>query len=128
MLRGTLERTVNPGKWVLRILKETVEPGSVACRGGRFERNLVVFRRSEVQVAANVGPSTAPETFIFAANLWFCGDRPGESRSDLPAKETDGVYGIDPRLPFPREGRPRPRNPRATHYGAEAWPGPATGK
>jgi hypothetical protein len=119
---------IHPGKWVLRILQETVEPGFVPCRGGRFERNLVVFRRSEVQVAANVGPDTAPETFTFAANLWFSEDRPEESRPDLPAKETDGVYGVDPRLPAPGDGRPRPQDPRATRYGAEAWPGPATGK
>ena len=105
-----------------------MEPGFVPCRGGRFEHNLVVFRRSEVQVAANVGPNTAPETFVFAANLWFCEDAPGASRPDLPAKEADGVYGVDPRLTPSGGGRPRPQAPRAAGCGAEAWPGPVAGK
>ena len=30
----------HPDRWVIRILQETTEPGFVACRNGRFERNL----------------------------------------------------------------------------------------
>ncbi len=113
---------LHPGKWVLRILQETTEPGFAPCRNGRFERNIVVFRRSEVGVVANVGPNTEPGTFTFAANLWFCEDRPGESRPDLPAKEEDGLYGLDPRLSPGEDGIPRPREPRAKSCGATALP------
>lgn len=112
-----------PGKWVLRILQETTEPGFAPCRNGRFERNLIVFRRAGVQIQVNIGPHTSPATFAFADNLWYCEDRPQASRPDLPATETGGLYGIDPQLAPLQEGRLRPRNPQAAQFGASAWPG-----
>jgi hypothetical protein len=112
-----------PGKWVLRILQETVEPGFASCRNGRFERNLIVFRRAGVQIQVNVGPHTSPETFAFADNLWYCEDRPQASRPDLPAAEMGGLYGIDPQLTALEESRLRPQNPQAALFGASAWPG-----
>jgi hypothetical protein len=117
-----------PDKWVLRILQETTEPGFAPCRNGRFERNLIVFRRAGVQVQVNVGPHTSPETFAFADNLWYCEDRPQASRPDLPAAETGGWYGIDPQLAASEEGRLRPRNPQAAQFGASAWPAAETEK
>lgn len=112
-----------PDKWVLRILQETTEPGFAPCRHGRFERNLVVFRRADVAIPVNIGPHTAAETFVFADNLWYCEDRPQSSRPALPAAETGGVYGVDPQLTTLDEGRLRPRNPQAAPFGAAAWPG-----
>ena len=114
-----------PGKWVMRILQETTEPGFAPCRYGRFERNLIVFRRADVGVPVNIGPHTRPDTFMFADNLWYCADRPQASRPDLPTTETGGLYGIDPGLTSLEEGRLRPRNPQAAAFGASAWPGPA---
>jgi len=114
-----------PGKWVLRILQETNQPGFAPCGNNRFERNLIVYRRGDVQIAANVGPHTRPDTFAFADNLWFCEDRPEASRPDLPAAETGGAYGVDPRLDSPDDHRFRPQNPQAARFGASAWPGPA---
>jgi len=110
-----------PGKWVLRILQETTAPGFAACGNNRFERNLVVFRRQEVGVFVNIGPNTRPETFVFLNNLWFCEDRPAASRPELPAAETGGVYGIDPRLANPQRGQFQPRNRQAAAFGAWAW-------
>ena len=106
-----------PGKWVLRILQETTEPGFAPCRNGRFERNLIVFRRASVQIQVNIGPHTSPETFAFADNLWYCEDRPQASRPDLPAAETGGLYGVDPQLTASEDGRLRPRNPQAAQFG-----------
>ena len=117
-----------PDKWVLRILQETTEPGFAACRNGRFERNLIVFRRAGVAIQVNIGPHTSPETFVFADNLWYCEDRPQASRPDLPAAETGGVYGIDPQVADLEQNRLRPQNPQAAQYGASAWPGSRTGK
>jgi hypothetical protein len=127
-----------PGKWVLRILQETTEPGFVPCRRGRFEHNLVVFRRADVGVFVNVGPHTQPETFQFSNNLWYCEDRPQSSRPTLPAPETGGVYGVDPRLADPGRSDFRPRDPKAAGFGAHAFQaaagesafpsGPAAGK
>jgi hypothetical protein len=87
-----------PQRWIVRILQETTEAGFVPSRNGRFENNLIVYRRSDVREIVNVGPKTAPETFTFAKNHWYCEDRPGASRPELPAREEGGVYGVDPKV------------------------------
>ena len=111
----------HPSKWVMRILQETTEKGFVPCRNGRFEHNLVVFRRADVQVFVNVGPHTQPETFQFAKNLWYCEDRPEASKPVLPVMERGAVYGVDPRLEAPAKELFRPLNLRAAGFGATAW-------
>jgi hypothetical protein len=95
--RNTFHR---PRRWVLRILQESVGERFVPCRDGRFERNLVVFRRSELQRFVNVGPNTAPKTFVFRGNAWFAedGERAEHHRPQLPTPERDGSYGKDPKL------------------------------
>lgn len=109
-----------PEKWVLRILQETRDPGFAVCGNNRFENNLIVFRRSEVQIPVNIGPDTAPETFHFAGNYWFCEDRPEASRPPLPSAETGGVYGADPLLDA-ASGALLPKNPVAAAYGVSGW-------
>ncbi|MCD6359317.1 MAG: right-handed parallel beta-helix repeat-containing protein [Armatimonadetes bacterium] len=94
-----------PGKWVMRILQETREPGFVPCRNGVFTDNIVVFRSDRWgEGGVNIGPATAPETFSFARNLWYCLDRPERSRPSLPAAETDGLVGVDPQFVDPGNG------------------------
>lgn len=109
-----------PNKWVMRILQETTLEGFVPCRNGRFENNLIVFRRAEVRVFVNVGPHTSPQTSRFAHNLWYCEDRPAASRPTLPAPETGSIYGLDPRLAAPLENDFRPQEARARRFGARA--------
>ncbi len=86
-----------PGRWALRILQETTEPGFVPSRHGVFTDNLIVFRSDQWnEGGCNIGPNTAPETFTFARNFWYCSDQPDRSRPTLPTPEADGVYGLDP--------------------------------
>ncbi len=113
-----------PKKWVMRILQETTDPGFAPCRNGRFERNLVVFRRAEVGVFVNVGPNTQPATFQFADNLWHCEDRRGASKPELPAAEQNGLYDVDPKLTAPEKHDFAPRERRALGYGAAAFAAP----
>lgn len=89
---------VHPRKWFARILQETREPGFVACRNGAFERNLVVWSRGQIATPVNAGPHTAPETFRFARNYWFCTDAPERSVPSLPFAEVEPVDGGDPRF------------------------------
>jgi hypothetical protein len=117
----------HPDKWVLRILQETNAPGFLPCRRGRFENNLIVFRREAVQVIVNIGPNTQPESFTFSQNLWYCQDRPDASRPELPARETGGIYGVDPRLKDPPREMFQPQEPRAAGVGATAWRAPPRG-
>jgi hypothetical protein len=88
---NTIER---PARWALRILQENKGAGFVPSRNGQFTDNVIVFdstRWSEGGV--NIGAGTAPETFQFARNWWYCADQPERSRPKLPTTETGGVYG-----------------------------------
>ncbi|MCP5056789.1 MAG: hypothetical protein GY937_08715 [bacterium] len=89
-----------PRWWVFRILQESVAERFVPCRNGRIERNLIVFAQSELHRFVNVGPNTAPETFVFQQNAWFATDAAGpeDHRPTLPTREKDGRYGDDPGL------------------------------
>lgn len=93
-----------PGRWALRILQETREPGFVPARDGVFEDNIIVFRSDAwSEGGVNIGPGTAPETFRFARNVWYCVDRP-ELGPNLPTEEQDGLVGEDPLLVDPEAG------------------------
>jgi hypothetical protein len=113
-----------PRRWVLRILQETRAPDFVPCRNGAFEDNIVAFRSDELRAAANVGSDTAPETFRFARNFWWCIDRPDRSRPSLPAAEKDGVQGTDPLFADAEKGdlSLRPGSPAAKAGAGAAGP------
>jgi hypothetical protein len=105
-----------PGRWAIRILQETRDPGFVPCRNGVFEDNVIVFQSgSWASGGVNIGPGAAPETFRFARNLWYCEDDPARSRPTLPTPETDAVIGKDPLFRAPDRGdfTPRPGSPAA---------------
>jgi len=120
---------VDPDRWVMRILQETVsnpinlfDPVS----DGRFVNNLVYFDRSALSTFANIGPDTAPETFTFAGNLWYAHDDPGSSAPELPATETGSVIGQDPSFdsdPVTGDGSLQPDSPAigAGDPGEAAW-------
>lgn len=113
-----------PQRWAVRILQETTAPGFVPCQDGQFTDNIVVFHSSEWSSGGvNIGPNTAPSTFQFARNWWFCLDNPGRSRPALPVVETGGVYGVAPPFRDAENGdlRLAPGSP-ARGVGAEALP------
>jgi len=81
----------------VRILQEAQGSQFVPCRSGVFSSNLIAFRSDETRGTTNIGDGTAPDTFKFAGNHWYCIDRPDRSdRLSLPVKETGGTYGTDP--------------------------------
>ncbi|MHC4850338.1 MAG: right-handed parallel beta-helix repeat-containing protein [Planctomycetota bacterium] len=94
----------HPAKWVLRILQETRGERFPACREGVFENNLIVFDR-RLRTAVNIGPATAPKSFVLRNNAWFGVDGAPRPRCELP--ETDAVHGVDPKLMRP--GSPKMR-------------------
>ena len=86
-----------PGRWVFRILQETVDTTRFAkCGLGRFNNNLVVVD-DQLSTTVNVGPNTAPETFEISNNLWHHTDL-FVFEPSLPVGESNGVYGQKPRL------------------------------
>ncbi len=113
-----------PKRWALRILQETRAPGFVPSRNGEFSDNIVVFRSDEwAEGGVNIGPHTAPQTFTFARNFWYCVDTPQRSRPTLPTEEVGGIYGADPLFRDAERGdlRLQPESP-ARKVGAEALP------
>lgn len=111
-----------PRKWIARILQETRAPEFVPCRKGVFEDNLIVYHAGEVSIAVNVGPDTAPDTFEFARNFWFCADDAAHSKPNLPVPERDAAGGVDPLFSDAEHGglSLRPNSP-ARLYGADAF-------
>jgi hypothetical protein len=98
---------VNPERWLLRILQETVSRDGyefLPCGNSRFINNLVMFERSRINAHVNIGPNTDPSSFTFAHNLWYARDNPSQSQPALPAPETGGIAGRDP-LFVDMEGR-----------------------
>lgn len=94
-----------PGRWAIRILQETTAAGFVPSRHGRFEENIVVFRSDAwAEGGVNIGPRTAPETFQFNGNVWFCEDRPERSAPRLPSPENGAILGRDPLFRDPAAG------------------------
>ncbi len=86
---------IHPEKWVVRILQEMPVDRFQPCNSGIFEANLIIFDK-RIQSFINVGSDTKPETFKFTGNAWYCSDdnRP----PDLPIKEMNGIYQVDPML------------------------------
>jgi hypothetical protein len=107
---------INPGKWVMRILQETKGDRFAPSRNVTFEKNLIVYTRA-VRTTVNIGPDTAPETFKFADNWWYCSDAPTQ-RPQLPAEEKNGIYGKDPKVEKDASGWMVPTLEEAKKYGA----------
>jgi hypothetical protein len=92
---------VDPERWLLRILQETTSSGGYEfepVRDGSFVNNLVYFQRGRIAADVNIGPGTAPDTFMFSHNLWFAHDDPARSQPRLPVPEEDTIVGLDPRF------------------------------
>jgi hypothetical protein len=108
-----------PTRWGIRILQETQGADFMPCRNGRFEHNIMVFRSDELRTLVNVGGGTAPETFAFKGNVWYCLDRPTATRDlvRLPVRESEGVYNVDPEFAAPDTGDFTVRSSAASRAG-----------
>ncbi|HYC76958.1 MAG TPA: right-handed parallel beta-helix repeat-containing protein [Planctomycetota bacterium] len=109
---------VRPRRWALRILQESRDADFAPCRGGVFVGNLTTWRAAELRGVANVGPGTAPETFRFERNWWWCEDA-ARGAPELPTPEREPGKGGDPKFRDAAAGdyRLAPGSP-ATGYGA----------
>jgi hypothetical protein len=112
----------HPAHWAIRILQETTQPNFVPSRKGVFTDNIIVFQSDQwIEGGVNIGPKTAPQTFEFARNFWFCDDNPARSRPTLPTLEKDGIYGRDPLFEnAPQNFTLKAQSP-AKNKGASAW-------
>ncbi len=86
---------INPIRWVLRILQETVDENRfVPCGENKFMNNLIYFGNISTEV--NIGPNTAPHTFEFTSNFWYNHQNSNWSGPALPVTDLTQVIGKNP--------------------------------
>ena len=86
-------------------------------KGARYEAKDIrvegcVFVGSDAPVAF-----TGVDGATFRYNTIY---RPASSKPQLPAAETGGVYGVDPKLAAPDRNQFQPQDPKAARFGASA--------
>ena len=89
-----------PERWVFRILQETTSSGNnefLPVSNGQITNNIIYFDDQVVR-AFNVGPDSAPETFILNSNLWYRYDMPSQSAppGGTLVVESNPIIGMDP--------------------------------
>lgn len=90
---------IEPGRWVFRILQETVSSGAYVfapCGANTFANNVVVYRHATLSSFVNQGANTAPSTFAVLNNLWYAQDNPGATPHALPGTVSGNRYGLNP--------------------------------
>lgn len=86
---------INPERWIVRILQETVDENRFEkCGNNRFENNLIYF--GEISTETNIGPNTAPETFSFKNNFWFKYNNLNWQGPNIPVVDANQIIGLDP--------------------------------
>ncbi|GAB4493036.1 MAG: hypothetical protein OHK0019_16140 [Saprospiraceae bacterium] len=85
-----------PENWVIRILQETVDPDRFLECGDNAFVNNIVWLDDDLNTEVNVGPNTAPETFLFSNNLWFNEDDADWAGPNLPVTETNTILNANP--------------------------------
>ena len=114
-----------PGRWVVRLLQETREPGFIPSRKCSFRENIVVFRSTSwSEGGVNIGSGTESTNLRFRQNFWYCEDRPDRSRPTLPTPEEGAFfYGVDPLFRNPEQGD-FTLMPTSAAFGRGAYPDP----
>ncbi len=103
---------IDPERWVMRILQETVDATRFLPCGQNVFRNNIVMMKSTLSTHVNIGSNTAPETFTMSNNLWYMADNPGRSKPNAPPlTETTALYGVDPLFVSASDLRLQPNSP-----------------
>ncbi|MBK8749827.1 MAG: right-handed parallel beta-helix repeat-containing protein [Saprospiraceae bacterium] len=88
---------VSPEKWVMRILQETVDPDRFELCGNNSFRNNIIYKSNAVSTDCNIGPNTAPETFLMSNNLWYNYENTGNSAPNaIPVTDENNIIGSNP--------------------------------
>jgi len=96
---------VDPGKWALRILQESVSLDRytfVPSSRSRISDNIFYFRRADLNTGEdiNIGANTDPASFSLSRNVWYAHDEPRQSDPRLGAlpRDRDATIGVDPQI------------------------------
>jgi Right handed beta helix region/Secretion system C-terminal sorting domain len=84
---------LRPGKWAMRILQETVDINRFQPCGRNTVQNNIFIITSAVSTEVNIGPDTAPGTFIYSNNLWYKEGQSNWSGPVLPVADPNMLIG-----------------------------------
>ncbi len=90
-----------PEKWAVRILQESTDARFQPCGNSTFLNNLVVIDNRAAGPTFNIGPNTAPETFLLRNNFWYNVEGPAWGGPNTPTPDVNAIVGRDPRLRAP---------------------------
>lgn len=83
-----------PGKWALRILQETKDPGFVLCRNGVIEDNVIVFHSASWFEGGSTSARTPPrKPFALRATTGFAWIVPTAARPNFPRRKKGAFTG-----------------------------------
>lgn len=86
---------INPEKWAIRILQETVDESRFEkCGNNSFLNNIIYI--GNLSTETNIGPNTAPETFTFRNNFWYNYQNPNWSGPRIPVNDPDQMINLSP--------------------------------
>lgn len=86
----------HPGNWVVRILQETVDTDRFLPCGDNSFINNIIWLNDDLSTEVNVGPDTAPQSFLFSNNLWYNEDQNNWSGPNLPVAEANTILNMNP--------------------------------
>jgi hypothetical protein len=85
---------INPAKWTIRILQETVDESRfISCSNNYFINNLIYYKSSSQEI--NIGANTNPSSFSISNNLWYNYNNPSK-RPNIPVVDVHQITGKDP--------------------------------
>lgn len=86
---------IEPEKWVIRILQETVNEERFAkCGNNTFENNLIYI--GNLGTETNIGPNTEPESFLINDNFWYNYENESWDGPDIPVTDMNLIIGLSP--------------------------------
>ena len=86
---------IQPEKWVVRILQETVDENRfAACGDNSFCNNLIYL--GNISTETNIGPNTRPQSFEFTANFWYNSQNPSWSGPSIPVNDPNQLINKNP--------------------------------
>lgn len=85
---------INPDRWAMRILQETVDASRFEPCGKDSVINNIFILKSSTGTEVNIGPNTAPATFFYSNNIWYKENNASWSGpSSLPVSDKNQIVG-----------------------------------
>lgn len=86
---------INPEKWAIRILQESVDESRFYnCGDNSFKNNLIYL--GNLSTETNTGPNTNPESFEFSNNFWYNYQNSNWDGPFIPVVDNNQTINLSP--------------------------------